>query len=107
LPQRRRCRSLAASTRRDETPVSTLQSDLLSVPATSGLSGLMDALLKCHQHTAVVVAEFGEMRDVVTLEDLVETLIGEEIMDEGGLRVRSEDWRHALRSTEFPLAPRS
>jgi CBS domain containing-hemolysin-like protein len=68
---------------RDEAPVSTLRRDLLSVPATSNLDGLMDALLKRRQHIALVVGEFGETRGVVTLEDLVETLIGEEIMDEG------------------------
>jgi len=68
---------------RDEAPVSTLRRDLLSVPATSALTGLMDALLKRRQHIAVVVGEFGETCGLVTLEDLVETLIGEEIMDEG------------------------
>lgn len=67
----------------DEAAVSTLRRDLLSVPATSALTGLMDALLKRRQHIAVVVGEFGETRGVVTLEDLVETLLGEEIMDEG------------------------
>lgn len=68
---------------RDQEPVSSLKRDLLSVPATSGLDGLMDALLKRRQHLAVVVSEFGETRGLVTLEDLVETLLGEEIMDEG------------------------
>jgi CBS domain containing-hemolysin-like protein len=63
--------------------VSTLRRDLLSVSASSALSGLMDALLKRRQHIAVVVGEFGETRGLVTLEDLVETLLGEEIMDEG------------------------
>jgi len=67
----------------DEAQVSTLRRDLLSVPATSALSGLMDALLKRRQHIAAVVGEFGETRGLVTLEDLVETLLGEEIMDEG------------------------
>jgi CBS domain containing-hemolysin-like protein len=67
----------------DEAPVATLRRDLLSVSASSALSGLMDALLKRRQHIAVVVGEFGETRGLVTLEDLVETLLGEEIMDEG------------------------
>ena len=67
----------------DEAPVATLRRDLLSVSASSALSGLMDALLKRRQHMAVVVGEFGETRGLVTLEDLIETLLGEEIMDEG------------------------
>jgi CBS domain containing-hemolysin-like protein len=68
---------------RDETPVSALRRDLLSVPAAGALGRLMDALLERRQHIALVVGEFGETRGVVTLEDLVETLLGEEIMDEG------------------------
>jgi CBS domain containing-hemolysin-like protein len=67
----------------DAEPVSTLRRDLLTVPATSTLTTLMDALMKRRQHIAVVIGEFGETRGLVTLEDLVETLLGEEIMDEG------------------------
>ena len=33
-------------------------------------------------HMAIVVDEFGEMSGVVTNEDLIETLLGLEIMDE-------------------------
>lgn len=67
----------------DADPVSTLRRDLLAVPASSTLASLMDGLLKRRQHIAVVIGEFGETRGLVTLEDLVETLIGEEIVDEG------------------------
>lgn len=68
---------------RDTAPISSMKRELLSVPGSSALTGLMDALLKRRQHLAVVVGEFGETRGLVTLEDLVETLLGEEIMDEG------------------------
>lgn len=68
---------------RDAEPVSTLRRDLLPVSATSTLTTLMDALMERRQHIALVIGEFGETRGLVTLEDLVETLIGEEIMDEG------------------------
>lgn len=67
----------------DKQPLSTLKRELLSVAVTSPLTNLMDALMKRRQHIAVVVGEFGETRGLVTLEDLIETLLGEEIMDEG------------------------
>ena len=38
--------------------------------------------LKRHEHMAVVVDEFGSFAGVVTLEDAIESLIGQEIMDE-------------------------
>lgn len=68
---------------KDDQPLSTLKRDLLNVAVTSPLTNLMDALLKRRQHIAIVVGEFGETRGLVTLEDLIETLLGEEIMDEG------------------------
>jgi CBS domain containing-hemolysin-like protein len=68
---------------KDHQPLSTLTRELLSVAVTSPLTNLMDALMKRRQHIAVVVGEFGETRGLVTLEDLIETLLGEEIMDEG------------------------
>jgi CBS domain containing-hemolysin-like protein len=68
---------------KDDEPLSTLRRDLLNVAVTSPLTNLMDALMKRRQHIAIVVGEFGETRGLVTLEDLIETLLGEEIMDEG------------------------
>lgn len=67
----------------DTEPVSILRRDLLAVPAGSTLTMLLENLLRQRQHIALVVGEFGETRGVVTLEDLVETLLGEEILDEG------------------------
>jgi CBS domain containing-hemolysin-like protein len=40
-------------------------------------------LLTQRQHIAVVVGEYGDTKGVVTLEDVVETLLGIEILDEG------------------------
>ena len=68
---------------KDEQPLSTLKRELLSVAVTTPLPSLMDVLMKRRQHIATVVGEFGETQGLVTLEDLIETLLGEEIMDEG------------------------
>lgn len=55
---------------------------LVAVPETTSLSVLMDTFLKERQHIAVVIDEYGGTTGLVTLEDLVETLIGVEIVDE-------------------------
>jgi CBS domain containing-hemolysin-like protein len=42
----------------------------------------LERLIKERQHIAIVVDEYGGTEGLVTLEDLLETLIGVEIMDE-------------------------
>jgi CBS domain containing-hemolysin-like protein len=46
------------------------------------LSHLMDHYLEKRAHIALVLDEYGGTKGLVTLEDLVETLIGIEIVDE-------------------------
>lgn len=67
---------------RNNTPIHTLARDLLTVPESVSLSMLLEHLLKERHHIALVVDEYGGTEGLVTLEDLVETLIGIEIMDE-------------------------
>lgn len=60
----------------------SLKRDISVVPETAALPMLMETFLKDRQHIALVVDEHGGTSGVVTLEDLVETLLGVEIMDE-------------------------
>ncbi|WP_269522528.1 hemolysin family protein [Coraliomargarita parva] len=63
----------------------TLQSirrDLLTVLDSVSLTELLEQLLENRQHLAIVLDEYGGSKGLVTLEDLVETLIGIEIVDE-------------------------
>lgn len=57
--------------------------DIVSVLDSTPLSKLLETLLEQRQHIAVVVGEYGETKGLVTLEDVVETLLGIEILDEG------------------------
>jgi len=75
---------------RGDEMLKSLKRDILAVPESVSLSMLLDRLLKDRQHIAIVVDEYGGTRGLVTLEDLVETLIGIEIMDE---RDNVEDMR--------------
>jgi len=59
-----------------------LRRDILIVPESVVLTGLLENFLKGRQHIAIVVDEYGGTMGLVTLEDLVETLMGLEIVDE-------------------------
>jgi len=52
------------------------------VPETSDSLALLTGFLKHRRHIAIVVDEYGGVAGVVTLEDLIETLLGKEIVDE-------------------------
>ena len=55
---------------------------------------LFAQITEAGEHIALVVDEFGSMQGVVTLEDVVETLIGFEIVDETDQNI---DMQHAAR----------
>ena len=60
----------------------SLKREICTVPDTVSLTKLFEHLLKERQHIAIVVNEHGGTDGLVTLEDLIETLMGMEIMDE-------------------------
>jgi len=59
-----------------------LKRDILAVPSSISLTTLFERFLKERQHIAVIVNEHGGIDGLVTLEDLMETLMGMEIVDE-------------------------
>jgi CBS domain containing-hemolysin-like protein len=69
---------------RDEldVPVHAFAREVLMVPDTVALPALFEKLLDNREHIAVVVDEYGGVDGVVTMEDVLETLIGLEIVDE-------------------------
>lgn len=64
-------------------PISELRRDIVAVAATTSLSNLLELFLDKRQHIAIVVGEYGETQGLVTMEDVIETLLGFEIVDEG------------------------
>jgi CBS domain containing-hemolysin-like protein len=68
---------------RGDVEISEFRRDIMAVISSTPLSKLLETLLEQRQHIAVVVGEYGDTKGVVTLEDVVETLLGIEILDEG------------------------
>lgn len=64
------------------TPIKQYQRDIPFVFAKMKLFDVLDLMLKERIHIALAVGEFGEVKGLVSLEDVLETLLGLEIVDE-------------------------
>lgn len=53
------------------------------LPDILSLSQAFEEFLKRRIHLALVVNEYGEVKGVISLEDILETMLGLEIVDEG------------------------
>lgn len=73
---------LAKAQMKGESKLSEYEIPLKTVPAEMQIPALLDFFLNERVHICLVVGEYGGMLGVVTLEDVVETLLGMEIMDE-------------------------
>lgn len=56
--------------------------NIISVPESYTLFQMFNDFIEKREHIALVIDEYGGMSGIVTMEDLVETLLGAEIVDE-------------------------
>ncbi|GHF17894.1 hypothetical protein GCM10017044_10460 [Kordiimonas sediminis] len=63
-------------------PLSSFKRPFLMISTHASVSETFDRLLHERSHIALVIDEYGTMQGIVTLEDVLETLIGLEITDE-------------------------
>lgn len=73
---------LAAAKDRHELTLREFMRDVISLPATTRLTDAFEKLVEQRNHVAALVDEFGLFAGLVTMEDIVETLLGLEIVDE-------------------------
>jgi CBS domain containing-hemolysin-like protein len=73
---------LAQARGNTDTPLLNYRRELHALPASISLSRAFDTLLEKRAHLMIVVDEYGSTIGLVTLEDILETLLGLEIVDE-------------------------
>ncbi len=62
--------------------ISKLVKPIYTVPSTQNVSSLLQILLTKRTHICLVIDEYGDVQGIVTLEDMIEALMGLEIVDE-------------------------
>jgi len=60
----------------------SIRRDIAVVTESSHLQQVFDKLMESKDHIALVVDEFGGMSGILTMEDVIETILGMEIVDE-------------------------
>jgi CBS domain containing-hemolysin-like protein len=66
---------------KDQVQVKELASEAIFVPDNAAASDALQTFLKNHQQLAIAVDEFGSMSGVITMEDVIEHIIGQEIFE--------------------------
>lgn len=64
-----------------DAPIETIQKNILYVPETKRLASLLQEFRKKQVHAAIVVDEYGGTEGIVTIEDILEVIVGD-ISDE-------------------------
>jgi CBS domain containing-hemolysin-like protein len=66
----------------DSTPLSTIKRDMIAIKENFPIPELFNHFTEKREQVALVIDEFGGTAGLVTLEDVIETLLGLEIVDE-------------------------
>ena len=92
---RRRDLLKAKASNQDADPIEKVMQEIHFIPETVTASNALQVFLKTHQQLLVVVDEFGSTAGVVTMEDVMEQLLGREIFEKDDVAV---DMRELARS---------
>lgn len=97
---------LAQSNGKTETKLAELRRPLKAISPAASLTDAMELLLNQREHLAIVVDEYGGTDGLLTMEDVIETLLGIEIIDEADKhedmrRVARQRWKARMESIGF------
>lgn len=94
---RRRDLLKAKANDQDQLKVGDLMHEVNFIPETATVASALQVFLKTHQQLLVAVDEFGATAGVVTMEDVIEHLLGREIFEKDDVAV---DMRELARSRQ-------
>jgi len=87
---------LAQARNNTENTLKTYGRALPALMDITSLSDAFDEILQQRSHIMMIVDEYGGMRGIITMEDILETLLGLEIIDEGDKTVDMQKYARQL-----------
>lgn len=82
----------------DELSISDMASEAIYIPDNVTIDDALQIFLKKHQQLAIAVDEFGTISGVITMEDVIEHIIGQEIFEDDDPAI---DMRELARRQQF------
>ena len=88
------------------TSIREISRPVLSFPEDESVGNIWEKFLEKKEHISVIIDEYGTFRGIVTMEDVIETMIGHEIVDEKDEVVdmqeyAKEQWEKAQKELEI------
>lgn len=85
--------------------IAKLSKPIYTVPETIALPRLFSTFLEKHLHICLVIDEYGDVQGIITLEDMLECLLGVDIVDErdriSDMRQKAiQQWRQRMENNE-------
>ena len=65
-----------------KTNIRDISRPILSFPEEESVGNIWEKFLEKKEHISVIIDEYGTFRGIVTMEDVIETMLGQEIVDE-------------------------
>jgi len=76
----------------DRVGVKEVMNEVRFVPETVNVAAALQTMLKTHQQLLVVVDEFGSLSGVITMEDIVEYILGREIFEKDDVAIDMREY---------------
>lgn len=85
----------------EDKPLSAFRREILIVPEDYSIFQLFNDFIEQREHMALVVDTYGGTAGIATMEDVIETLLGAEIVDETDTTVDMQDMARQLRKQRY------
>ncbi len=99
---------LAQARDKFDTKLRDLRRPINAIPSSASLPDAFELLLNQREHLVLVVDEYGGTDGLLTMEDLIETLLGTEIVDEADTvadmqRLARKQWKQRVRPLDLDV----